>query len=78
MVSPAECATSVKLLLEKNKVVAEGGSAAALAAALKYGQQHGWKRVVCLISGGQIDVSKVQSILDGDVPGEEGVKLAKL
>eukprot|EP01043_Picozoa_sp_COSAG02_P011769 COSAG02_NODE_439_length_22308_cov_18.013508_15_plen_361_part_00 len=78
VVSPSECATAVKLLLEKNKVVAEGGSAAALAAALKYSQEHRWKRVVCLITGGQIDVAKIQMILDDEVPGEEGVKLAKL
>jgi threonine dehydratase len=78
VVSPADCAAAVKLILEKNKVLAEGGSAAPLAAALKYGQQHGWKRVVCLISGGQIDVLKVGAIINGDVPGEPGLKLAKL
>jgi threonine dehydratase len=78
VVTPAECAASVKMLLEKNKVLAEGGSASSLAAALKYQKAYGWRRVVCIVSGGQIDLPKVQDILNGDVPGEEGVRLAKL
>ena len=79
VVTPAECATAVKLLVEQNKVVAEGGSAASLAAALKYSAAKGWKRVVCVVSGGQIDTAKVVEILgEGTVPGEGGLKLARL
>ena len=69
VVGEAECARAVRLLAQRNKVVAEGGSAAALAAALRYGKERNWRRVICLITGGSIDLEKLAVCLRGGVPG---------
>ena len=69
VVGEAECARAVRLLAERSKVVAEGGSAAALAAALRYGREKGWRRVIALITGGSIDLEKLAVCLKGGVPG---------
>jgi threonine dehydratase len=56
-----EIAGSVRLLAERARVVAEGAGAAALAAALAGGAGGG--KVVCVVSGGNIDASKLAEIL---------------
>ncbi len=66
VVSVEETAAALRLLLERNRVLAEGAGAAALAAALKGGARDG--KTVCVISGGNIDSSKVVQILQGQVP----------
>ena len=67
LVSPlAEVAAAVRLLVERARVVAEGAGAAAVAAALA-GQAGGGK-IVCVVSGGNIDVAKLAVILQGGVP----------
>ena len=60
-----EIAAAVRLLAERARVVAEGAGAASLAAAL--GHQIGGK-VVCVVSGGNIDAAKLATILTGRVP----------
>jgi threonine dehydratase len=60
-----QIAAAVRLLAERARVVAEGAGAAALAAAL--GHQVGGK-VVCVVSGGNIDGAKLATILNGGVP----------
>ena len=52
-----EVAAAVRLLAERARVVAEGAGAAALAAALAGGAGEG--KVVCVVSGGNIDASKL-------------------
>jgi len=47
-------------------VIAEGAGAASVAAALS-GKLEG-KRIVCIVSGGNIDTEKLAAILRGDVP----------
>ena len=65
-VSVAEVAAAVRLLAERANVVAEGAGAAALAAALT-GKLKA-NRVVCIVSGGNIDLDKLATILQGGVP----------
>jgi threonine dehydratase len=58
-------AAAVRLLAERARVVAEGAGALALAAAL----DHGWdEKIVCVVSGGNIDASKLTKILAGATP----------
>lgn len=65
-VSVAETAAAVKFLVERNRVVAEGAAATTVAAALA--GKAGSGRVVCVISGGNIDGTKLATILTGGVP----------
>jgi threonine dehydratase len=58
-----EIADAVRLLAERARVIAEGAGAAALAAALAGGAGGG--KVVCIVSGGNIDASKLAEILAG-------------
>ena len=67
VVSLREVASAVKLLIERNRVVAEGAGAASLAAALSAKAVKG--KIVCIISGGNIDAAKLIKILSGEVPG---------
>jgi threonine dehydratase len=67
LVSPlAEVAGAVRVLAERARVIAEGAGAAAVAAALA-GRAGGGK-VVCVVSGGNIDLVKLGVILQGGVP----------
>ena len=66
VVSVAEIASAVRLLIERNRVVAEGAGAASVAASVA-GQAGGGK-IVCVVSGGNIDSSKIRQILAGEVP----------
>lgn len=65
LVSFAQTAAAIKLLVERHHVVAEGAGAAAVAAALA-GQFEG--PVVCIVSGGHLDTGHLQTILSGGVP----------
>lgn len=64
--SVAEIADAVRILAERNRIVAEGAGAAAVAAALA--GRAGRGRIVCIISGGNIDPHKLATILDGHTP----------
>jgi threonine dehydratase len=64
--SVADVAAAVRLLAERARVIAEGAGAAAVAAALA-GRAGGGK-VVCVVSGGNIDLAKLGVILQGGVP----------
>jgi threonine dehydratase len=66
VVSVAEAAAAVKLVAERNRVIAEGAGAASVAAALK--GVAGARKVVCVVSGGNIDSGKLARILQGEVP----------
>ena len=65
-VTVAQTAESVRLLAERARVVAEGAGALALAAA-RSGRYAGGK-VVAVVSGGNIDSSRLVRILQGEVP----------
>jgi threonine dehydratase len=66
VVSLAETAAAVKLLVERNRVVAEGAGATPVAVALA--GKAGAGKVVCVVSGGNIDAKKLATILMGEVP----------
>ena len=61
-----DTAAAVRLLLERARVVAEGAAALTVAAALA-GRVDA-KRIVCIVSGGNIDGSRLREILAGRVP----------
>jgi threonine dehydratase len=61
-----ETAAAVRLLAERTRIVSEGAGALAAAAALAGHAGEG--RIVCVVSGGNIDASKLAPILMGDTP----------
>jgi threonine dehydratase len=61
-----EIAAAVRLLAERNRVVAEGAGASSVAPALA-GKAGGGK-IVCVVSGGNIDAGKLATILQGATP----------
>ena len=65
-VSLEEAAAAVRLLLERARLVAEGAAALSVAAALS-GEVEG-ERLVCIVSGGNIDAARLREILAGRVP----------
>ena len=60
-----EVADAVRLLAERNRVIAEGAGAASVAAALS-GKAGGGK-IVCVVSGGNIDFEKLIRILKHEI-----------
>ena len=66
-VSVAETATAVRLLAERARVVSEGAGALALAAALS-GRAGEGRKVVCIVSGGNIDSDNLAACLRGETP----------
>lgn len=62
----AAVADAVRLLVERARVVAEGAGATAVAAALAGQVPTG--PVVCIVSGGNIDLAKLSRILAGECP----------
>jgi threonine dehydratase len=60
-----EVAAAVRLLVERNRLVAEGAGATSVAAALT--GRAGVQRVVCVVSGGNIDAAKLAGILEGQI-----------
>ena len=61
-----DTAAAVRLLATRNRVVAEGAGASSVAAALS-GAVKG-DRIVCIVSGGNLDPSTLATILAGGVP----------
>ncbi len=66
VVSVAQAAAAVRLLTERNRVIAEGAGATSVAAALA--GKAGTGNVVCVISGGNIEPAKLAKILNGEIP----------
>ncbi len=61
-----ETAAAVRLLAERARVVAEGAGALAVAAAVS--GRAGTGRIVCIVSGGNIDAARLAAILEGRTP----------
>ena len=66
VMSLSEIAGAVRILATRNRVIAEGAGATPVAAALS--GKAGSGKVVCVVSGGNIDAAKLCKILEGDVP----------
>jgi threonine dehydratase len=63
VVSLAEVSAAVRLLVERARVVAEGAGAVPVAAALA--GRGGAGKIVCVVSGGNIDAKRLAAILGG-------------
>jgi threonine dehydratase len=61
-----EIADAIRMLVERNRVVAEGAGACPVAVALS--GKAGSGRIVCVVSGGNIDAAKLTQILTGKTP----------
>jgi len=66
VVSLREIVSAIRLLFERNRIIAEGAGAASVAAALT--GKAGTGRIVCVVSGGNIDLSKLVKILHSEIP----------
>jgi threonine dehydratase len=66
VVSLEAAADAVRLLVERARIVPEGAAALTVAAALAGAAGTG--RVVCIVSGGNIDAARLAAILEGRVP----------
>ena len=64
--SLGEIAEAISLLAERNRIVAEGAGACPVAVALS--GMAGSGKIVCVVSGGNIDSSKLSKILSGETP----------
>ena len=64
VVTPAEAAAALRLVIERNHVVAEGAGAVPVAAALS--GKAGTGTIACVVSGGNIDPQKLAAILTGE------------
>jgi len=60
-----QIADAIKLLIERNRVIAEGAGGSSFAAALT--GKAGGEKIVCVISGGNIDAEKLIKILSGSM-----------
>jgi threonine dehydratase len=61
-----DAAAAIRLLVNRARVIAEGAGALALAAALA--GRAGTGKIVCIVSGGNIDEDKLRTILAGKTP----------
>jgi len=61
-----EVASAVRVVAERNRVIAEGAGATPVAAALA--GKAGRGKVVCVVSGGNIDEARLLKILEGRIP----------
>jgi threonine dehydratase len=66
VVGLGEVAAAIRMLIERAAVVGEGAAGAAVAAGLK--GLAGGGRVVCVVSGGNIDPALLSKILEGGLP----------
>ena len=66
VVSLEETVNAVRVLIENNCVVAEGAGAVSVAAALS--GKAGVGKIVCIVSGGNLDPEKLVKILQGKTP----------
>ncbi len=66
VVGLAEVAAAVRLLAERHRVIAEGAGATAVAAAHRVSADA--RRIVCIVSGGNIDPESLATILQGKLP----------
>lgn len=60
-----QVAEAIRLLAERHHVIVEGAGAVALAAALQMSEN---KKVVCVVSGGNINAAHLNKILHGELP----------
>lgn len=64
LVTEDEIAAAILALIEKQKMIAEGAGAVSVAAAMFHKFHIEGKKVVCLISGGNIDVTSLSRVIE--------------
>jgi threonine dehydratase len=64
--SVSDVANALRLVVERNRVVAEGAGACSVAVALS--ERVAAEKIVCIVSGGNIDTETLVSVLSGDFP----------
>ena len=64
LVSDDEVSSAILALIEKQKMIAEGAGAAAVAAVMFYKFNLKGKRAVAVVSGGNIDVTRLSRVID--------------
>jgi len=67
-VSLEETASAIRILAERNRIVVEGAGALPVAAALGGRLDGEPRKIVCVVSGGNIDAAKLSVILAGGTP----------
>jgi len=65
VVKLTQVAEAIRLLAERHHVIVEGAGAVALAAALQITEK---KKIVCVVSGGNINATHLNKILQGELP----------
>ena len=61
-----ETAAALAMMAQRNRIIAEGAGACPVACALS--GKAGGGRIVCVVSGGNIDFSRLCAALRGEVP----------
>ncbi|MFQ5918687.1 MAG: threonine/serine dehydratase [Thermoplasmata archaeon] len=61
-----EVVATIRLLLERHRIVVEGAGATSVAAALTGGVEG--EQIVCVVSGGNLDAARLATILEGQIP----------
>ncbi len=65
VVSTASIEDAIRIISSRSKVIAEGAGAASVSAALQDPSLKG-KKIVCMISGGNIDINEYLKIFQGE------------
>lgn len=65
VVKLAQVAEAIRLLAERHHIIVEGAGAVALAAAMQITEK---KKIVCVVSGGNINAAHLNQILQGELP----------
>ena len=65
-ISLDDVAAAMRLLVSRARIVAEGAGALSLAAAIRGDAGEG--RVVCVVSGGNVDATVLAAVLAGETP----------
>ncbi|MCY4628190.1 MAG: hypothetical protein OXE58_11575, partial [Acidobacteria bacterium] len=74
LASPDEIAESVRILAGRSRIVAEGAGASPVAVAIAgrvprlSGEEGRKRRIVCVVSGGNIEMGVFRRILAGETP----------
>lgn len=64
LVTEGEISSAILTLLEDNKIITEGAAASTVAALMYKKFNHRGKKVCCVLSGGNIDVTRVSKVIE--------------